>query len=157
MTLENNPNSYKRLKTEWWKEEDWILPPYKNDIEPSIFKIIKDFVENKIIQNNKCLKQSKKNKLQVITFEVEHPDEDEYIFQYTHILLNPIQVRDGVPDSTPDVILHIDYYDLIRILKGEIDLINILMVKRGYLIGDVSPISNFKDIIDISNQRDTKK
>ena len=147
--------AYKRLEGKWWENEDWIIPDYDDDEaedkEPTAYKLIHDFVINKVVPNNKCVELSGRYVSRVITIEVSHPDSKDGRCQYARIMLSPTDIADGVPDAEPDLVVHIDYYDLARALQGDLDLMYPLLTGRGFLLGNITAAIDLKDIIDAAN------
>ncbi|MBD3227502.1 MAG: hypothetical protein GF329_04865 [Candidatus Lokiarchaeota archaeon] len=158
-TIEAKDVEYKKLEDDWWNKEDWIIPEYDEDgeefedKEPRVYQLIHDFVINKVIPSPKCVELSGRYVSRVITMEVEHPDrpgENEY----ARILLSPTDIADGVPDAEPDLVIHIDYYDLVRALRGELNLMAPLMAGRGYLLGNITAAIDLQDMMDAANGKE---
>ena len=63
-------------------------------------------------------------------------------------------MREGRPDVEPDLVIHIKYYDLVRALKGELDIMAPLFSGHGWLLGNIVTGYDLKDLMDIANGRE---
>ena len=51
----------------------------------------------------------------------------------------------------PDLIIHIRYYDFLRVLDGELDIMKPLFSGNGWLIGNTTTGFDLKDLVDVAN------
>jgi len=142
-----NEYEYKELEGQWWLEKDWIFPP-EDDREPSTYQLIHDFIINKVVPKSECVELSSHFLPRIIVIEAEHPRRG---IEYARIILSPTDVREGRPDVEPDLIIHIKYYDFVRVLDGELDIMCPLFQGQGWLIGNIVTGFDMKDLMDVAN------
>jgi hypothetical protein len=139
---------YKEMEGQWWFEKDWIFPPEEENQEPSTYQLIHDFIINKVIPNAHCVELSSHFLPRIIVIEAEHPKRG---FEYARIILSPTDVREGRPDVEPDLVVHIKYYDFVRVLDGELDIMSPLFQGQGWLLGNIVTGFDLKDLLDVAN------
>ena len=151
MTEENDEGyKYVEMEGEWWLEKEWIFPP-EDGKEPSAYQLIQNFIINKVIPSAQCVELSSRFLPRTIVIEAEHPTRGN---EYARIILSPTDVREGRPDVEPDLIIHIKYYDLVRALNGDLDIMDPLFQGEGWLIGNIVTGYDLKDLMDIANGRE---
>ena len=151
MTEENDEGyKYVEMEGEWWLEKEWIFPP-EDGQEPSAYQLIQNFIINKVIPSAQCVELSSRFLPRTIVIEAEHPTRGN---EYARIILSPTDVREGRPDVEPDLIIHIKYYDLVRALNGDLDIMDPLFQGEGWLIGNIVTGYDLKDLMDIANGRE---
>ncbi|NVM28254.1 MAG: hypothetical protein HWN65_05390 [Candidatus Helarchaeota archaeon] len=150
---EENDEGYKYtvLEGQWWFEEEWLFPPEDPDQEPSTYQMIHDFIINKVVPCAKCVEVSSRFLPRTIVIEAEHPKRGN---EYARIILSPTDVREGRPDVEPDLVIHIKYYDLVRVLRGDLDIMDPLFQGAGWLIGNIVSGYDLKDLMDVAHGRE---
>ena len=139
---------YIELEGQWWFEEDWIFPPEEPDQEPSMYQLIHDFIINKVVPNARCVELSSHFLPRTIVIEAEHSKRET---QYARIILSPTDVREGRPYVEPDLIVHIKYYDLVRVLRGDLDIMHPLFLGHGWLMGNIVTGFDLNDLLEVAN------
>ncbi|MHA1267169.1 MAG: hypothetical protein ACTSRS_18155 [Candidatus Helarchaeota archaeon] len=142
---------YKELPEGWWHKADFLMP---HDEEPTAFEALQDFMVNKIVPSPTAVELAGNFVSRVILLEVEHPKKDTY--EYVRIMISPTDIAPGTPDAEADLIVHINYYDLMRVLCGEpnFDIMTPLWAGAGYLIGNVTAGLDLKDILDAAVEKE---
>ena len=81
----------------------------------------------------------------IVTFE----------FEYVRIMISPTDIAPGTPDAEADLLVNINYYDLMRVLSGEpnFDIMTPLWGGAGQLIGNVTAGLDLKDILDAAVEK----
>ena len=143
---------YLKLEGKWWQNEEWIALLEDFDKEPTLYEVIHNFIINKVVPCSKCVEISGRFVSRIITVKGKHPDKEEY--EYARIMLSPTDVAEGVPDAESDLIAEFDYYDLVRILRGEIGFMLPLFQGRGHLLGNITCAIDLRDIIDAANGKE---
>ena len=139
---------YKELEEGWWKTRDWLFPREK---EPTAFEAMHDFMINRIVPNPKAVEMAGYFVPRIILLEVLHPKRES---EYVRIMLSPTDIAPGVPDSESDLIIQIQYYDLMRALDGgDFDIMTPLWGGNAYLIGNVTAGLDLKDLLDAANSK----
>ncbi len=147
---EGEAYKYVELEGEWWLQEEWLFPPEEEGKEPTTYQLIHDFIINKVVPNAKCVDLSSHFLPRTIVIECEHKGENEY----ARIILSPTDVREGRPDVEPDLVVHIKYFDFLRVLRGDLDMMVPLFQGAGWLIGNIVTGFDLKDLLDVANGRD---
>ena len=142
---------YKELPDKWWQEEDFLMP---RDAEPTTFEALHDFMINKIVPSPDAVELAGNFVSRIVLLEVEHPKKDSY--EYVRIMISPTDIAPGTPEAEADLIVHINYYDLMRVLSGEqnFDIMTPLWGGAGYLIGNVTAGLDLKDILDAAVEKE---
>ncbi|NVM53355.1 MAG: hypothetical protein HWN66_06590 [Candidatus Helarchaeota archaeon] len=142
---------YKELPDGWWLETNFLLPREK---EPTAFEALQDFMINKIVPSPTAVELAGHFVSRIVLLEVEHPKKDEY--EYVRIMISPTDIAPGTPNAEADLLVHTNYYDLIRVLKGEpnFDIMTPLWAGAGYIIGNVTAGLDLKDIIDAAVEKE---
>ena len=141
---------YKEPTGTWWEELEWIFPP-EDDREPTCYELVHSFIINKVVPCAKCVELSGRFLPRVITIEAEHPIRGN---EYARIIISPVDVADGAPTVEPDLLIHIKYYDLLRVLDGELDIMKPLFFGEGWLIGNTTTGFDLKDLVDVANGKE---
>jgi len=144
---------YKEPTGNWWEELDWIFPP-EEDREPTCYELVQSFIINKVVPSAKCVELSGRFLPRVITIEAEHPIRGN---EYARIIISPVDVADGAPTVEPDLLIHIRYYDLLRVLDGDMDIMKPLFSGEGWLIGNTTTGFDLKDLVDVANGKELVK
>lgn len=131
----------------WWLEKEWIFPP-EEDREPTCYEVVYSFIINKVVPCARCVELSGRFLPRTIVIESEHPIRGT---EYARIIISPVDVADGAPTVEPDLIIHIRYYDLVRALDGEIDIMQPLFFGNGWLVGNTTTGFDLKDLVDVAN------
>ncbi|MHA1297892.1 MAG: hypothetical protein ACTSO9_00445 [Candidatus Helarchaeota archaeon] len=149
MAQEKPDLEYEYIEPEgnWWEEREWIFPP-EEDREPSCFELVYSFIINKVVPCAKCVELSGRFLPRTITIEAEHPKRGN---EYARIIISPVDVAEGAPVKEPDLIIHIKYYDLLRVLEGDLDIMKPLFNGQGWLIGNTTTGFDLKDLVDVAN------
>ncbi|MFX0132576.1 MAG: hypothetical protein ACFFDN_02900 [Candidatus Hodarchaeota archaeon] len=140
---------YKELEENWWKNKDWLFP---REEEPTAFEAMHDFMINRIVPNPKAVEIAGYFVPRIILLEVLHPKRKP---EFIRIMLSPTDIAPGVPDAESDLIIKIQYYDLMRVLDAEegFDVMTPLWGGNGFLIGNVTAGLDLKDLLDAANNR----
>ncbi|MHA1298649.1 MAG: hypothetical protein ACTSO9_04300 [Candidatus Helarchaeota archaeon] len=139
---------YKELEEGWWKKMDWLFP---REEEPTSFEAMQDFMINRIVPSPKAVEMAGYFVPRVILLKVLHPKRDP---EWVRIMLSPTDIAPGVPDTEADLIIEIQYYDLIRALDGkDFDIMTPLWGGNAFLIGNVTAGLDFKDLLDAANDK----
>ena len=141
---------YKELSDGWWHELDWILPG--RDKEPSIFELFHDMMIGSIVGNPISLEIASKMVPRIILIEIEHPKKSEV--EYVRIMINPTDIKPGIPDTEPDLIIHMKYYDFVRIIQGELDMMAPIWSGNGWILGNLTCGLDLRDLLDASTGRE---
>jgi len=143
---------YRELADQWWKEVDFILPGRTE--EPTIFEIFHDMMVSNIVGNPKAVEVAGYFVPRVILLEIEHPRRET---EYVRIMISPTDIAPGIPDAEPDLIIHFRYYDFIRTLLGEIDIMAPLWSGGGWIIGNMTAALDLRDIMDAANGKEVQQ
>ncbi|NVM03043.1 MAG: hypothetical protein HWN67_11940 [Candidatus Helarchaeota archaeon] len=140
---------YKELEENWWKSKDWLFP---REEEPTAFEAMHDFMINKIVPNPKSVEIAGYFVPRIILLEVLHPKREP---EFVRIMLSPTDIAPGVPDAESDLIIKIQYYDLMRVLDAEegFDVMTPLWGGNAFLIGNVTAGLDLKDLLDAANNK----
>lgn len=140
---------YKELEDGWWKTKNWLFP---REDEPSAFEALHDFMINKIVPSPKAVEMAGYFVPRVILIEVLHPRRES---EFVRIMLSPTDIAPGIPDTESDLIVKIQYYDLMRVLDAEegFDIMTPLWAGGGQLIGNVTAGLDLKDLLDAANEK----
>ncbi len=141
---------YKELPDDWWKEADFLMP---RQTEPTAFEALHDFMINKIVPSPDAVELAGYFVSRIVLLEVEHPRKQE--FEYVRIMISPTDIAPGTPEAEADLLIHIRYYDLMRVLNGEkeFDIMTPLWAGAGHLIGNVTAGLDLKDILDAAVEK----
>jgi hypothetical protein len=142
---------YKELADGWWQTADFLMP---RDTEPSAFEALHDFMVNKIVPSPIAVELAGHFVSRVILLEVEHPKKPD--FEYVRIMISPTDIAPGIPQAEADLVVHLKYYDLMRVLSGEpnFDIMTPLWGGAGTLIGNVTAGLDLKDILDAAVEKE---
>lgn len=142
---------YKELPDGWWQSADFLMP---RESEPSAFEALHDFMVNKVVPSPLAVELAGHFVSRVILLEVEYPQREEY--EYVRIMISPTDIAPGIPEAEADLIVHINYYDLMRVLSGEpdFDIMTPLWAGAGTLIGNVTAGLDLKDILDAAVEKE---
>ncbi|MHA1379499.1 MAG: hypothetical protein ACTSRG_14090 [Candidatus Helarchaeota archaeon] len=142
---------YKELADNWWREVEFILPGRTE--EPTIFEIFHDMMVSNIVGNPKAVEVAGYFVPRVILLEIDHPKRET---EYVRIMISPTDIAPGIPDAEPDLIIHVRYYDFIRTLLGEIDIMAPLWSGGGWILGNMTAALDLRDIMDAANGKDVQ-
>ncbi len=148
---EDKPNApeeyaYKELPEGWWHELDWILPG--RDQEPTVFELFHDMMIGSIVGNPISLEIASKIVPRIILIEIEHPKRE---IEYVRLMINPTDLKPGIPDTEPDLIIHMKYYDFVRIIMGELDMMAPVWAGNGWILGNLTCGLDMRDLLDASS------
>jgi hypothetical protein len=90
----------------------------------------------------------------VILLEIDHPKRET---EYVRIMISPTDIAPGIPDAEPDLIIHFRYYDFIRTMLGELDIMTPLWSGGGWILGNMTAALDLRDIMDAANEREVQK
>jgi len=138
---------YKELPEGWWHELDWILPG--RDEEPTVFELFHDMMIGSIVGNPIALEIASKIVPRIILIEIEHPKRE---IEYVRLMINPTDIKPGVPDTEPDLIIHMKYYDFVRIIMGELDMMSPVWAGNGWILGNLTCGLDMRDLLDASSR-----
>ena len=143
---------YKTLPEGWWHELDWILPGREK--EPTLYELFHDMMIGSIVGNPTSLEIASKMVPRIILIEIEHPERE---IEYVRLMINPTDLKPGIPDTEPDLIIHMLYYDFVRILIGEIDMMAPIWAGNGWIIGNLTCGLDLRDLLAASTDKDAQK
>ena len=146
-TINFEEYAYKELPDGWWHEIDWILPGREQ--EPTIFELFHDMMIGSIVGNPISLEIASKIVPRIILIEVEHPKRE---IEYVRLMINPTDIKPGIPDTEPDLIIHMKYYDFVRIIMGEIDMMAPVWAGNGWILGNLTCGLDMRDLLDASSR-----
>ena len=138
---------YKELPDGWWYEIDWVLPGREK--EPSIFELFHDMMIGSIVGNPIALEIASKIVPRIILIEIEHPKRE---IEYVRLMINPTDIKPGIPDTEPDIIIHMKYYDFVRIIMGELDMMSPVWAGNGWILGNLTCGLDMRDLLDASSR-----
>jgi len=138
---------YKELPAGWWHEIDWILPGREQ--EPTVFELFHDMMIGSIVGNPTSLEVASKMVSRIILIEIEHPRRD---IEYVRVMINPTDIKQGIPNTEPDLIIHMQYYDYIRVIMGQLDMMAPIWAGNGWIIGNMTCGLDLRDLLDASNK-----
>ncbi len=140
------------LPEDWYKNVDWIN---LKDKEPDLYTLLFDFLINKMAPCPACVMTTANFPPRSILIETRHPIRG---VEYARMRISPGSVVNGAPDPGSmievDTVLRIDYYDLVRILLGEIDTIDPIADGSATYIGNMTALLDLKDAIDLAIKGD---
>ena len=139
---------YQELPDGWWHELDWILPGREE--EPSVFELFHDMMIGSMVGNPTSLEIAQKIVHRLILIEIEHPRTDEV--EYVRIMINPTDLKPGIPDTEPDLIIHMKYYDFVRVLMGKLDMMAPVWAGNGWIVGNMTCGLDLRDLLDASSR-----
>ncbi|MHA1130429.1 MAG: hypothetical protein ACTSQI_04615 [Candidatus Helarchaeota archaeon] len=139
---------YQELPHGWWKELDWILPGREE--EPSVFELFHDMMIGTMIGDPISLEVAQKIVHRLILLEIENPKTDEV--EYVRIMINPTDLKPGIPDTEPDLIIHMKYYDFVRVLMGKVDMMAPVWAGNGWIVGNMTCGLDLRDLLDASSK-----
>jgi putative sterol carrier protein len=140
---------YKEMPDGWWQELDWILPG--RDKEPTVYELFHDMMIGSIVGNPISLEVASKMVPRIILIEIEHPKRE---IEYIRVMINPTDIKPGIPDTEPDLIIHMQYYDFVRILTGDLDMMAPIWAGNGWIIGNLTCGLDLRDLLDASTRND---
>ena len=140
---------YKEMPDEWWQELDWILPG--RDKEPTVYELFHDMMIGSIVGNPIALEVASKMVPRIILIGIEHPKRE---IEYIRVMINPTDIKPGIPDTEPDLIIHMQYYDFVRILTGDLDMMAPIWAGNGWIIGNLTCGLDLRDLLDASTRND---
>jgi putative sterol carrier protein len=143
---------YKELAAGWWHELDWILPGREK--EPNIYELFHDMMIGSIVGNPVSLEIASKMVPRIILIEIEHPQRE---IEYVRVMINPTDLKPGIPDTEPDLIIHMLYYDFVRILTGEIDMMAPIWAGNGWILGNLTCGLDLRDLLAASTDKDVQR
>jgi putative sterol carrier protein len=134
---------------EWCKEKSWIMEYlWKSETgEPKVVDLLGAFIVNVVLKSPEAIIIAGKMPPRVIHFNVSHPKRGR---EDCVLMITPIAIFDGRPEEEPDVVLDIDYYDLVAVLGGEKDVMDMVWDGSVTLSGNTVVGMDLKDIIDAS-------
>ena len=137
---------YKELADRWWKDVDFILPGREE--EPTIFEIFHDQMISGIVGNPDAISVAAEFVTRTILIEVEHPKRG---LEFVRIMINPMDISPGIPDQEPDLIIHMRYYDFVRTILGEIDMMSPIWAGNGWFLGNMTAALDMRDVMEVAN------
>ncbi|MFX1452914.1 MAG: hypothetical protein ACFFCM_18910 [Promethearchaeota archaeon] len=149
---EKDSYEYRELADQWWKDVDFILPGREE--EPTVFEIFHDMMVSNIVGNPKAVEIAGYFVPRVILLEIDHPKRET---EYVRIMISPTDIAPGIPDAEPDLIIHFRYYDFIRVLLGDVDIMTPLWSGGGWILGNMTAALDLRDVMDAANEREVQK
>ena len=134
---------------EWCKEKSWIMEYFwKSETgEPRVYDLLGAFIVNVILKSPEAIVIAGKMPPRVIHIHTKNSKRGE---EDVVLMVTPIAVFDGKPEEEPDVVLDIDYYDLVAVLGGDKDVMDMVWDGTVTLSGNTVVGMDLKDIIDAS-------
>ncbi len=139
--------AYKELPDGWWHELDWILSGRVQ--EPTVYELFHDMMIGSIVGNPISLEIASKIVPRIILIEIEHPKRE---VEYVRIMINPTDIKPGIPDTEPDLIIHMQYYDYVRVIMGELDMMAPIWAGNGWILGNLTCGLDLRDLLDASTK-----
>ena len=139
---------YKELPDGWWKKVDWLKTHEK---EPTFEELIYGFTTGKIMTVPEALDLAAQIPPRLIVIRAEHPKRG---IESLTMMFAPVSIKPGEPEGEePDLTLTLKYYDLVRSMIGEIDIMTAFFSGRGEINGNLTAAMDLKDIIDAASGR----
>lgn len=141
----------------WMKDCEWLR---NKDVEPSMYDLFVDYMiagaSKKAVGSmvvTKMLNRFKDVPPLSILIEGRHPERGR---DYVRIRMSPFGLYKGAPEPgsliEPDIIIRIDYYDMIRILRGEMDFMDPICDGLAAIDGNLNLFDSFEsgdEVFDI--------
>ena len=134
---------------EWCKEKSWIMEYFwKSETgEPSVYDLLGAFIVNVVLKAPEAILIAGKMPPRVIHISARGSKRGR---EDAVLMITPIAVFEGRPGEEPDVVLDIDYYDLVAVLGGEKDVMDMVWDGTVTMSGNTVVGMDLKDIIDAS-------
>ena len=134
----------------WMDKCDWIR---NKDVEPNMYGLFVDYMIAGATKKaggmviTKMLNRFKDVPPLSILIEGRHPKRGR---DYVRIRMSPFGLYEGAPEPgsqiEPDIIIRIDYYDMVRILMGEMDFMDPICDGLAAIDGNLNLFSSFDRI-----------
>lgn len=144
------------LQEGWAEKCDWLR---SRDEEPSMYDLFVDYMIAGATKKaggmvvTKMLNRFKDVPPLSILIEGRHPQRGR---DYVRIRMSPFGLYKGAPEPgtliEPDIIIRIDYYDMVRVLMGEIDIMDPICDGLASIDGNLNLFNSFEsgdEIFDI--------
>ncbi|MBD3230735.1 MAG: hypothetical protein GF329_21330 [Candidatus Lokiarchaeota archaeon] len=129
----------------WWKDISWIHP---QDTEPSGVSLFIDYMLDKAIITPEAVKIASWIPHRLILLEIQHPLKGTERLSF---MISPTSVTPGIPDTTPDVIITYNYYDLAKFLIGrEKDFTLSFWAGHSRVYGNLTALLDLADILEVA-------
>ncbi|MDY6965716.1 MAG: hypothetical protein SVM80_07080 [Halobacteriota archaeon] len=149
--------AHEPLPDGWMNDCEWLR---NKDNEPSMYELFIDYLIAGASKQaaggmvvTKMLNRFKDLPPLSILIEGRHPTKGR---DYVRIRMSPFGLYEGAPEPgsniEPDIIIRIDYYDMIRILKGEMDFMDPICDGLAAIDGNLNLFDSFEsgdEIFDI--------
>ena len=152
------------LEADWFKKAEFVS---NKEEEPSPYRLMFDFMIGGAVGGMEGMLTSSSGMPMLgkmmsmftnappisLLIETDHPVRGK---EHVRIRLTPFSVLEGPPpvgsNIEPDIIMRIDYYDLVRILMGEISFVDPVCDGHASIEGNLASFMEFEGVFEIFGQ-----
>jgi hypothetical protein len=162
MTEEEKKEEIVEIKQEWYEEEFpdkwWFEIPWirqKTESEPSGLILFVDYMLDQAIITPEAVKIASLIPHRLILIEMVHPKKK--IIERLSFMISPTSVTPEVPDTEPDLIIRISFYDIAKFLLGKASFSESFFLGRGELYGNPLALIDIADILEVAQGKEIEK
>ncbi|MHA1299808.1 MAG: hypothetical protein ACTSO9_10265 [Candidatus Helarchaeota archaeon] len=137
----------------WWHEIPWIRQ--KTESEPSGLMLFIDYMLDQAIITPEAVKIASLIPHRLILIEIVHPKKK--VIERLSFMISPTSVTPEVPDTEPDLIIRISYYDIAKFLLGKAGFSESFFLGRGELYGNALALIDIADILEVAQGKEIEK
>ncbi|MHA1376957.1 MAG: hypothetical protein ACTSRG_01120 [Candidatus Helarchaeota archaeon] len=137
----------------WWHQIPWIRQ--KTDSEPSGLMLFIDYMLDQAIITPEAVKIASLIPHRLILIEMVHPKKK--VIERLSFMISPTSVTPEVPDTEPDLIIRISYYDIAKFLLGKASFSESFFLGRGELYGNALALIDIADILEVAQGKEIEK
>ena len=149
-------------KIEWYEEEFpdkwWFGIPWirqKTETEPSGLMLFIDYMLDQAIITPEAVKIASLIPHRLILIEIIHPKKKT--IERLSFMISPTSVTPEVPDTEPDLIIRISFYDIAKFLLGKASFSESFFLGRGELYGNALALIDIADILEVAQGKEINR
>ncbi|NVM01455.1 MAG: hypothetical protein HWN67_03920 [Candidatus Helarchaeota archaeon] len=130
----------------WWFQISWIRQ--KTETEPSGLMLFIDYMLDQAIITPEAVKIASLIPHRLVLIEIVHPKKK--LIERLSFMISPTSVTPDIPDTEPDLIIRISYYDIAKFLLGKASFSESFFLGRGEIFGNVLALIDIADILEVA-------
>lgn len=134
------------FQDKWWYEISWIRQ--KTETEPSGLMLFVDYMLDQAIITPEAVKIASLIPHRLVLIEIVHPKKK--MIERLSFMISPTSVTPDIPDTEPDLIIRISYYDIAKFLLGKASFSESFFLGRGELFGNLLALIDIADILEVA-------
>lgn len=130
----------------WWHQIPWIRQ--KTETEPGGLTLFIDYMLDQAIITPEAVKIASLIPHRLVLIEIVHPKKK--MIERLSFMISPTSVTPEVPDTEPDLVIRMSYYDIAKFLMGKASFSESFFLGRGELYGNVLALIDIADILEVA-------